>query len=88
MSKVNWRSTAVGTVAADDVRPPLFGQLIDWSITVQIVAWTVGLDGYQCYVGYGILSYNLHVLGRELQERVRRRADAEWAADRAAWLPH
>ena len=33
----------------------------------------VGWDGYQRYVGYGVMSYNLHVIGRELlrQERVR-----------------
>lgn len=31
----------------------------------------VGLDGYQRYVGYGVLSYNLHVIGRELQSRAR-----------------
>jgi hypothetical protein len=34
----------------------------------------VGLDGYQRYVGCGVMSYNLHVIGRELlrQERLRR----------------
>ena len=32
----------------------------------------VGLDGYLRYVGYGVLSYNLHVIGRELLAR-------EWA---------
>lgn len=33
-----------------------------------------GLDGYRRYVGYGVLSYNLHVLGRELLARARNRA--------------
>lgn len=28
-----------------------------------------GLEGYRRYVGYGVLSYNLHVLGRELLAR-------------------
>ena len=34
----------------------------------------VGLDGYLRYVGCGVMSYNLHVIGRELlrQERMRR----------------
>jgi hypothetical protein len=40
----------------------------------------VGLDGYQRYAGYGILAYNLHVIGRELQARARRRAALERAA--------
>ena len=31
----------------------------------------VGLDGYRRYVGYGVLSYNLHVIGRELLARQR-----------------
>jgi len=33
----------------------------------------VGLTGYQRYVGYGVLSYNLHMIGRErlAQERAR-----------------
>lgn len=31
----------------------------------------VGLDGYKRYVGYGVLSYNLHVIGRELLRRQR-----------------
>jgi hypothetical protein len=31
----------------------------------------VGLEGYHRYVGYGVLAYNLHVIGRELLERVR-----------------
>ncbi|HEY9174098.1 MAG TPA: ISNCY family transposase, partial [Verrucomicrobiae bacterium] len=34
----------------------------------------VGLDGYRRYVGLGVLSYNLHVIGRELQARQRARA--------------
>ena len=34
----------------------------------------VGLDGYRRYVGYGVLSYNLHVIGRELLARERARA--------------
>ena len=29
----------------------------------------VGLEGYRRYVGYGVLSYNLHVIGRELLAR-------------------
>ena len=35
----------------------------------------VGLKGYQRYVGYGVLSYNLHVIGRELLARQRARGD-------------
>ncbi len=31
----------------------------------------VGLDGYRRYVGYGVMSYNLHVIGRELLARQR-----------------
>lgn len=34
----------------------------------------VGLAGYRRYVGYGVLSYNLHVIGRELLARQRARA--------------
>lgn len=34
----------------------------------------VGLDGYRRYVGLGVLSYNLHVIGRELLARQRARA--------------
>jgi len=34
----------------------------------------VGLAGYLRYVGYGVLSYNLHVIGRELLARERARA--------------
>jgi hypothetical protein len=33
----------------------------------------VGLEGYLRYVGYGVLSYNLHVIGRELLKRERER---------------
>ena len=33
----------------------------------------VGLGGYLRYVGLGVLSYNLHVIGRELLERARAR---------------
>jgi hypothetical protein len=33
----------------------------------------VGLEGYLRYVGYGVLSYNLHVIGRELLRRERER---------------
>ena len=35
----------------------------------------VGLPGYLRYVGYGVLSYNLHVIGRELLAQARARAD-------------
>lgn len=31
----------------------------------------MGLNGYRRYVGYGVLSYNLHVIGRELLARAR-----------------
>lgn len=34
----------------------------------------VGLDGYRRYVGYGVLSYNLHRIGRELLARARTRS--------------
>lgn len=33
----------------------------------------VGIQGYLRYVGYGVLSYNLHVIGRELLARERAR---------------
>jgi hypothetical protein len=33
----------------------------------------VGLEGYLRYVGYGVMSYNLHVIGRELLWRERER---------------
>ena len=35
----------------------------------------VGLAGYRRYVGFGVLSYNLHVIGRELLARERARAE-------------
>ena len=40
----------------------------------------VGLAGYQRYVGYGVLAYNLHVIGRELLTRARLRRDVVAAA--------
>ena len=40
----------------------------------------VGLQGYQRYVGYGVLSYNLHVIGRELLARQRARDTLALAA--------
>ncbi|MDO8539033.1 MAG: hypothetical protein Q7S40_01220 [Opitutaceae bacterium] len=35
----------------------------------------LGLAGYQRYIGYGVLAYNLHVIGRELLARARARRD-------------
>jgi IS5 family transposase len=35
----------------------------------------VGIKGYLRYVGYGVMSYNLHVIGRELLARQRARRD-------------
>jgi hypothetical protein len=35
----------------------------------------VGLEGYLRYVGYGVMSYNLHMIGRELLARQRARGD-------------
>lgn len=35
----------------------------------------VGWDGYRRYVGCGVMSYNLHVIGRELLRRERLRRD-------------
>jgi hypothetical protein len=35
----------------------------------------VGLAGYRRYVGYGVMSYNLHVIGRELLARERARSE-------------
>jgi IS5 family transposase len=35
----------------------------------------VGFKGYLRYVGYGVMSYNLHVIGRELLARQRARSD-------------
>jgi hypothetical protein len=40
----------------------------------------VGLTGYLRYVGYGVLSYNLHVIGRELLARARARSETVRAA--------
>ena len=40
----------------------------------------VGLDGYLRYVGYGVMSYNLHVIGRELLARARARSETSLAA--------
>ena len=34
-----------------------------------------GLAGYRRYVGYGVLAYNLHVIGRELLGRARTRRE-------------
>lgn len=35
----------------------------------------VGLEGYRCYVGLGVMSYNLHGIGRELLRRRRARRE-------------
>jgi IS5 family transposase len=43
----------------------------------------VGLDGYTRYIGYGVLAYNLHVIGRQLLEQ-RRAAETDEAATRLA----
>jgi len=40
----------------------------------------VGLAGYLRYVGYGVMSYNLHVIGRQLLARQRARAETVRAA--------
>ena len=40
----------------------------------------VGLAGYRRYVGLGVLSYNLHVIGREVLARTRARAETVRAA--------
>ena len=40
----------------------------------------VGLAGYLRYVGYGVMSYNLHVIGRELLARARERSQTMRAA--------
>ena len=40
----------------------------------------VGWAGYRRYVGYGVLSYNLHVIGRALLARERARAETVRAA--------
>jgi hypothetical protein len=41
----------------------------------------VGLDGYRRYIGYGVLAYNLHVIGRQLlaQRRAANAAEASLA---------
>ena len=36
----------------------------------------VGLEGYQRYVGCGVMSYNLQVIGRELLRQKRMRDDS------------
>jgi hypothetical protein len=35
----------------------------------------VGLQGYLRYVGYGVMSYNLHMIGREVLARKRARVE-------------
>ena len=40
----------------------------------------VGIGGYLRYAGLGVLSYNLHVIGRELLARERARAETARAA--------
>lgn len=40
----------------------------------------VGLEGYERYIGYGVLAYNLHIVGRELLARERARKAAVRAA--------
>jgi hypothetical protein len=40
----------------------------------------VGMTGYLRYVGYGVMSYNLHVIGRELLARARDRAESRLRA--------
>lgn len=40
----------------------------------------VGLAGYQRYVGYGVLAYNLHVIGRKLLAHASARAETMRAA--------
>ena len=37
----------------------------------------MGLASYQRYMGYGVVSYNLHVIGRELLARARATAEKE-----------
>ncbi len=44
----------------------------------------VGWKGYLRYVGWGVMSYNLYVIGRELLARERARADT---VRLAAWKP-
>jgi hypothetical protein len=40
----------------------------------------VGLEAYRRYVGYGVLAFNLHQIGRELLARPRFQASAAGAA--------
>ena len=40
----------------------------------------VRLAGYRGYVGYGVLSYKLHVVGRELLARAQARSETVRAA--------
>ncbi|MCZ7636848.1 MAG: hypothetical protein M5U12_12865 [Verrucomicrobia bacterium] len=40
----------------------------------------VGLAAYERYVGYGVLAFNLHQIGRELLEQARRRTELRAAA--------
>jgi hypothetical protein len=40
----------------------------------------VGIEGYLRYVGYGVMSYNLHMIGRELLAREQARAQTVRAA--------
>jgi IS5 family transposase len=40
----------------------------------------VGLEGFERYVGYGVLAFNLHRIGRELLERQRTRMPFQRAA--------
>lgn len=43
----------------------------------------VGLEGYTRYIGYGVLAYNLHVIGRQLLDQ-RRAAETAQAATKLA----
>ena len=45
----------------------------------------VGLDGYRRYIGYGVLAYNLHVIGRQLLAQ-RRAAETAEAATKLAFV--
>ena len=40
----------------------------------------VGLEGYRRYVGFGVLAFNLHQIGRELLEQKRARTETVRAA--------
>ena len=44
----------------------------------------VGLDGFQRYVGYGVLALNLHRIGKRLQEHQREQEDEARERKRAA----